>query len=149
MLRLEEYVQPLFAQGYATVRDVTQLPWEDMEDIGIVKLGHQKKLLLAIKRVKDIMSGKWVLPGLTAILCSNQVSVCATAYSILLNRIAYMVPNMSRYIFYFEIVCFPNVQMKPLFDIYVRLAMLLVSFECRTPDHRPIINWLVTQIIDH
>lgn len=73
LLRLEEYVQPLFAQGYATVRDVTQLPWEDMEDIGIVKLGHQKKLLLAIKRVKDIMSGKWVLPGLTPILCSSQV----------------------------------------------------------------------------
>lgn len=65
-------MQPLFAQGYATVRDVTQLPWEDMEDIGIVKLGHQKKLLLAIKRVKDIMSGKWVLPGLTP---SSQVSI--------------------------------------------------------------------------
>lgn len=80
LLRLEEYVQPLFAQGYATVRDVTQLPWEDMEDIGIVKLGHQKKLLLAIKRVKDIMSGKWVLPGLTPILCS-QVSDSTLAYS--------------------------------------------------------------------
>ncbi|XP_037043301.1 uncharacterized protein LOC119079473 isoform X1 [Bradysia coprophila] len=74
LLRLEEYVQPLFAQGYATVRDVTQLPWEDMEDIGIVKLGHQKKLLLAIKRVKDIMSGKWVLPGLTPMLCGSQSS---------------------------------------------------------------------------
>jgi hypothetical protein len=42
------------------VRDVTQLTWEDLEDIGIVKLGHQKKLLLAIKRVKDIVSGKVV-----------------------------------------------------------------------------------------
>lgn len=62
LLRLEEYVRPLLAQGYATVRDVTQLPWEDMEDIGIVKLGHQKKLLLAIKRVKDICSGKWHPP---------------------------------------------------------------------------------------
>lgn len=30
-----------------------------MEDIGIFKLGHQKKLLLAIKRVNDILSGKW------------------------------------------------------------------------------------------
>lgn len=46
------------------MRDVTQLPWEDMEDIGIVKLGHQKKLLLAIKRIKDILSGKWIAPGL-------------------------------------------------------------------------------------
>lgn len=46
-------------QNYKTVRDVTQVTWEDLEDIGIVKLGHQKKILLAIKRVKDIISGKW------------------------------------------------------------------------------------------
>lgn len=64
MLRLDEYIQPLLAQGYRQVRDVTQLPWEDMEDIGIVKLGHQKKLLLAIKRIKDIVSGKWIAPGI-------------------------------------------------------------------------------------
>lgn len=64
LLRLDEYIQPLLAQGYRQVRDVTQLPWEDMEDIGIVKLGHQKKLLLAIKRIKDILSGKWIAPGL-------------------------------------------------------------------------------------
>lgn len=63
-MRLDEYVQQLLAQGYRTVRDVTQLPWEDMEDIGIVKLGHQKKLLLAIKRIKDILSGKWIAPGI-------------------------------------------------------------------------------------
>ncbi|XP_037820467.1 caskin-1 isoform X3 [Lucilia sericata] len=59
LLRLEEYIQPLLDQNYKTVRDVTQVTWEDLEDIGIVKLGHQKKILLAIKRVKDIISGKW------------------------------------------------------------------------------------------
>lgn len=64
LLRLDEYIQPLLAQGYRQVRDVTNLPWEDMEDIGIVKLGHQKKLLLAIKRIKDILSGKWIAPGI-------------------------------------------------------------------------------------
>lgn len=37
---------------------MTQLTWEDLEDIGIVKLGHQKKVMLAIKRVKDIRAGK-------------------------------------------------------------------------------------------
>ncbi|GAB0093917.1 uncharacterized protein DMENIID0001_091090 [Sergentomyia squamirostris] len=62
LLRLEEYIQPLLSQGYQSVRDVTQLTWEDLEDIGIVKLGHQKKILLAIKRVRDIISGKWVAP---------------------------------------------------------------------------------------
>ncbi|XP_053678510.1 uncharacterized protein LOC128728884 [Anopheles nili] len=61
LLRLDEYVQPLLAQGYQTVHDVTQLTWEDLEDIGIVKLGHQKKILLAIKRVKDIISGKMMI----------------------------------------------------------------------------------------
>lgn len=31
---------------------------QDLEDMGIVRLGHQKKILLAIKRVKDIRAGK-------------------------------------------------------------------------------------------
>lgn len=39
---------------------MTKLNEEDLEDIGIVKLGHQKKILLAIKRVKDILNGKVV-----------------------------------------------------------------------------------------
>ncbi|KAK7868696.1 hypothetical protein R5R35_008223 [Gryllus longicercus] len=58
LLRLEEYGPQLHQQGYRTVEDVTQLTWEDLEDIGIVKLGHQKKILLAIKRVKDVRAGK-------------------------------------------------------------------------------------------
>lgn len=78
LLRLDEYVQSLLAQGYETVHDVTQLPWEDMEDIGIVKLGHQKKLLLAIKRVKDILSGKWVLQGGGS--CNIMVSVISVLF---------------------------------------------------------------------
>ena len=45
-----------------SVEDVTTLTWEDLEDIGIVRLGHQKKLLLAIKRVKDIRAGKRIQP---------------------------------------------------------------------------------------
>jgi len=32
------------------------LIWEDMEEIGIKKLGHQKKLMLVTKRVKDILN---------------------------------------------------------------------------------------------
>ncbi|VVC31753.1 Hypothetical protein CINCED_3A009285 [Cinara cedri] len=62
LLRLEEYGSALEAQGYSTIDDVTQLTWEDLEDIGIVKLGHQKRLLLAIKRVKDIKAGKSFIP---------------------------------------------------------------------------------------
>lgn len=62
LLRLEEYGSALETQGYSTIDDVTQLTWEDLEDIGIVKLGHQKRLLLAIKRVKDIKAGKSFIP---------------------------------------------------------------------------------------
>lgn len=58
LLRLEEYTTSLKQQGYTSVEQMTQLTWEDLEDIGITKLGHQKKVMLAIKRVKDIMAGK-------------------------------------------------------------------------------------------
>ncbi|ODN01173.1 Caskin-1, partial [Orchesella cincta] len=57
-LRMEEYAEKLKAQGYTNVRQVTNITWEDLEDIGILKLGHQKKFLLAIKRIEDILSGK-------------------------------------------------------------------------------------------
>lgn len=58
LLRLEEYLPAFIEQRYQTVDDVTQLTWEDLEEFGIVKLGHQKKIMLAIKRIKDIKAGK-------------------------------------------------------------------------------------------
>lgn len=60
LLGLAEYSPSLRRQGYRTVEDVTQLTWEDLEDFGILRLGHQKKITLAIKRVKDILAGKYV-----------------------------------------------------------------------------------------
>ena len=44
MLRLEEYTTSLKQQKYVSVEQMTQLTWEDLEDIGITKLGHQKKV---------------------------------------------------------------------------------------------------------
>lgn len=58
LLRLEEYLPAFVQQGYQTVDHVTELAWEDLEEFGIVKLGHQKKIMLAIKRIKDIKAGK-------------------------------------------------------------------------------------------
>ncbi|XP_035206551.1 caskin-1-like [Stegodyphus dumicola] len=58
LLRLEEYFDTLCQQNYNTVDKVTELTWEDLEDIGIQKLGHQKKILLAIKRIEDINQGR-------------------------------------------------------------------------------------------
>ncbi|XP_013789231.1 caskin-2-like [Limulus polyphemus] len=57
LLRLEEYYEPLSQQGYNTVSQVAELIWEDLEEIGIKKLGHQKKIMLAIRKVRDFNNG--------------------------------------------------------------------------------------------
>ncbi|XP_066907167.1 uncharacterized protein ckn isoform X1 [Halyomorpha halys] len=62
LLRLEEYGTALRSQGYTTVEDTTQITWEDLEEIGIVKLGHQKRIMLAIKRIQDLRAGKTFPP---------------------------------------------------------------------------------------
>ena len=75
LLRLDAYKPALASQGYETIDDVLQLTWEDLEDIGIVKLGHQKRILLAIKRVKDLKAGK-IFPPPSLSLIQTQVSQC-------------------------------------------------------------------------
>ncbi|KAK3090288.1 hypothetical protein FSP39_010658 [Pinctada imbricata] len=53
-LGLEQYYQTLLQQGYDNIDYVTDIMWEDLEEIGISKLGHQKKIMLAIDRLKRI-----------------------------------------------------------------------------------------------
>lgn len=57
LIRLDEYFDLLCQQGYDSIERVAQLTWEDFEDIGIKKLGHQKRLTLAIKRIQDLNNG--------------------------------------------------------------------------------------------
>ena len=57
-IRLSEYTNQLKQQGYFTIDDVAQISIEDFEDVGLYKLGHQKRLLLAIKRLKELKSGR-------------------------------------------------------------------------------------------
>ena len=45
-------------EGYFTIDDVAHISIEDFEDVGLYKLGHQKRLLLAIKRLKELKSGR-------------------------------------------------------------------------------------------
>ncbi|CAG2112551.1 unnamed protein product [Medioppia subpectinata] len=54
ILRLEEYFAILCQQGYDSIDRVTELAWEDLEEVGITKLGHQKKIMLAIKRIQNV-----------------------------------------------------------------------------------------------
>lgn len=90
LLRLEEYAAALGCQGYSTIEDVTQLTWEDLEDIGIVKLGHQKRIVLAIKRVKDLRAGKIFPPPHTPLLLPHS-QVRTFTNSITKNRFSLMV----------------------------------------------------------
>lgn len=52
LLKLSEYQSRLCNEGYDNIDKVLELTWEDLEEIGITKLGHQKRLLLGIERVK-------------------------------------------------------------------------------------------------
>lgn len=60
--------------------DVAGLTWEDLEEFGIVKLGHQKKIMLAIKRIKDIKAGKRINSESNRIY-GTQVSCDSQAHS--------------------------------------------------------------------
>ncbi|CAH1156167.1 unnamed protein product [Phaedon cochleariae] len=77
LLRLDEYLPAFLEQNYQTVDDVTQLTWEDLEEFGIVKLGHQKKIMLAIKRIKDIKAGKRIHTDANRIYATQDVLVHA------------------------------------------------------------------------
>uniref|UniRef100_A0A0K2UH39 SAM domain-containing protein n=2 Tax=Lepeophtheirus salmonis TaxID=72036 RepID=A0A0K2UH39_LEPSM len=57
-IRLSEYGPHLRAQGYNTVNDASQITIEDLEDVGLFRLGHQKRFLLAVKRNKDLKAGR-------------------------------------------------------------------------------------------
>ena len=69
LLRLEEYGPCLVSQGYATVQAVATISIEDLEDTvvstvyyvrcyrvlqGFYRLGHQKRLVLGIRRLKEL-----------------------------------------------------------------------------------------------
>ncbi|KAG8564977.1 hypothetical protein GDO81_012650 [Engystomops pustulosus] len=56
-LGLPEYHKQLSENGYDSLSSVTELTWEDLQEIGILRLGHQKKLLLGVKRLLDLQKG--------------------------------------------------------------------------------------------
>ncbi|VUZ41690.1 unnamed protein product, partial [Hymenolepis diminuta] len=56
IINLTNYWPTFQAQGLTTFEKICVLTWEDFEEIGVTKLGHQKKLLLAIERLRRTMS---------------------------------------------------------------------------------------------
>lgn len=57
-LGLNQYYQVLVQNGYENVDFVSDISLEDLQEIGITKLGHQKKLMLGVKRLKELQREK-------------------------------------------------------------------------------------------
>ncbi|KAM4691392.1 caskin-2 [Rhinophrynus dorsalis] len=57
LLGLPEYHKQLSENGYESLSTVTELTWEGLQEIGIHRLGHQKKLLLGVKRLLELQKG--------------------------------------------------------------------------------------------
>uniref|UniRef100_A0A915DIB1 SAM domain-containing protein n=1 Tax=Ditylenchus dipsaci TaxID=166011 RepID=A0A915DIB1_9BILA len=54
---LKQYIDLFETQGYTTMHELQKVTWEDLEDIGISKLGHMKRICLALKKLKLSRSG--------------------------------------------------------------------------------------------
>ncbi|UJR15770.1 hypothetical protein I4U23_002704 [Adineta vaga] len=58
-LRLDQYMLLLIKQNYRQLSDIMNIAWEDLEEIGITRLGHQKRFMLGVKRLIDIEKGHY------------------------------------------------------------------------------------------
>ncbi|XP_073683871.1 caskin-2 [Garra rufa] len=55
---LPQYQKKLAENGYDSINIVQDITWEDLQEIGITKLGHQKKLMLAVKKLTDVQKAR-------------------------------------------------------------------------------------------
>ncbi|KAI4874857.1 hypothetical protein NFI96_034427 [Prochilodus magdalenae] len=55
---LSQYQKRLAENGYDSVSIVRDITWEDLQEIGINKLGHQKKMMLAVKKLCDVQKAQ-------------------------------------------------------------------------------------------
>ncbi|XP_041830483.1 caskin-2-like isoform X2 [Melanotaenia boesemani] len=58
VIGLSQYQKRLCDNGYDSITIVKDITWEDLQEIGITKLGHQKKLMLAVKRLCDLQRSR-------------------------------------------------------------------------------------------
>ncbi|XP_063749492.1 caskin-2-like isoform X2 [Eleginops maclovinus] len=58
VIGLPQYQRRLCDNGYDSISIVKDITWEDLQEIGILKLGHQKKLMLAVKRLCDLQRSR-------------------------------------------------------------------------------------------
>ncbi|XP_060028579.1 caskin-1 isoform X5 [Erinaceus europaeus] len=59
MIGLAQYYKVLVDNGYENVDFITDITWEDLQEIGITKLGHQKKLMLAVRKLAELQKAEY------------------------------------------------------------------------------------------
>ncbi|XP_077019908.1 caskin-2 isoform X2 [Tamandua tetradactyla] len=57
VLGLPQYHKQLVSSGYDSMGLVADLTWEELQEVGVNKLGHQKKLMLGVKRLAELRRG--------------------------------------------------------------------------------------------
>ncbi|KAJ8345196.1 hypothetical protein SKAU_G00293890, partial [Synaphobranchus kaupii] len=57
LIGLSQYYQVLVHNGYENIDFITDITWDDLQEIGITKLGHQKKLMMAVKKLAELQKG--------------------------------------------------------------------------------------------
>ncbi|XP_042336640.1 caskin-1 isoform X2 [Sceloporus undulatus] len=60
IIGLAQYYKVLVENGYENIDFITDITWEDLQEIGITKLGHQKKLMLAVKKLAEIQKAEYI-----------------------------------------------------------------------------------------
>ncbi|XP_037363676.1 caskin-1 [Talpa occidentalis] len=58
MIGLAQYYKVLVDNGYESIDFITDITWEDLQEIGITKLGHQKKLMLAVRKLAELQKAE-------------------------------------------------------------------------------------------
>ncbi|XP_053410356.1 caskin-1 isoform X1 [Nycticebus coucang] len=59
MIGLAQYYKVLVENGYENIDFITDITWEDLQEIGITKLGHQKKLMLAVRKLAELQKAEY------------------------------------------------------------------------------------------
>ncbi|XP_005391507.1 PREDICTED: caskin-1 isoform X3 [Chinchilla lanigera] len=59
MIGLAQYYKVLVDNGYENIDFITDITWEDLQEIGITKLGHQKKLMLAVRKLAELQKAEY------------------------------------------------------------------------------------------
>ncbi len=86
-------------QGYRTVEDLLSISIEDLEDVGFFKLGHQKRLLLGMRRVRELKRG----------MATHVAQVQVHLLSLIRIIALYLIPSYTR------IPCHPVLSIKTFF----------------------------------